>query len=154
MGDLHPVQRCPVLQEVEAGLGLPTSAPTAQELQAGQQMGLEGGPGSGHARLLQQLRQQHAAADAEGQAAIEAALVGSFGNRLPPEELAALAAQARATHAIPQCNMMDSEAACVLASGSGAPLLCTAAGRAGRRGSTAAAADARKDGPRCCCSCV
>lgn len=86
-----------LLQEVEAGLGLPTSAPTAQELQAGLQMDLGGGPGGGHEHLLQQLHQQHAAADAEGQAAIEAALVGSFGNRLAPEEQAALVAQVGAS---------------------------------------------------------
>lgn len=78
-------------QAMEAGLGLPTSAPTAQELQSGQQLEVgstaggsavadEGGSSlTDQERVLAQLQQQQAAANSEGQAAIQAALHGSFG---------------------------------------------------------------------------
>ena len=74
-------------QGMEAGLGLPTSAPTAQELRAGEQMHMgaagsasgEVGPATGEAHVAELLQQQAAAATPEGQVAIRAALFGSFG---------------------------------------------------------------------------
>lgn len=83
---------------MEAGLGLPTSAPTAQELQAGQQLDVGSTAGScatmvdaarssptDQEHVLAQLQQQQAGASPEVQAAIQAALHGSFGERRAEE---------------------------------------------------------------------
>ncbi len=76
-----------------AGLGLPTSGPTAQELQAGQQLDMigspatdqAGSPAAGPEQVQAALQQQQAAATPDGRAAIQAALHGSFGEEQAAE---------------------------------------------------------------------
>ena len=88
-------------QEVELGLGLPAAAPTALELDSQHREAAAAATGDAAAgsgdelerlRLVQQLRQHHAAAVPEAQAALEAALYGSFADRLPQGQEAAAAA--------------------------------------------------------------
>lgn len=101
--------------EVQAGLGGPTSAPTAEELQGQQQRG-SGGVGSGstslgfqaaeEARLAtasfaegmapEQLETAAAAVTAKAEVAIHAALFGSFDEGVPPAQPPAVAAAAAA----------------------------------------------------------
>lgn len=111
------------MQEVEAGLGLPTSAPTVVDLKA-QQLELQGaGPGGngGEApsqeELLRQLHVRHAAAGPEGLVAMEAAVLGTFG-ALPTQQPAAGGEEPRSAQAgtapqkgAPAAVAFDNEAA-------------------------------------------
>lgn len=71
--EVLPSQRAPP-HELEAGLGLPASAPTAEELHHHQQQQQASSGGEPAADSAQQLRERRAAAPPEGQAAIDAAL--------------------------------------------------------------------------------